>query len=246
MGSCCRAHSLVAMSHPCETFANLHFLYFISLLSLPATVTIRPGVSLCLLFRTNCSIYREKKKTQTHFCFLSRAASLATSPSWTPFPLASGSSCCSPTWPSAASSSWLLGNVAATAFPFLAVPSSVTLPAPWRGAARGHVPKATSSGDTEIGAGWSQLLAGDGDFAGRASPGGSAGWPRAWLGWGAQERAWPPWCQKLPGKSGKGIGIRAGAVKMVLLAVGSRMAREKPSGVSRPRWADASECVERS
>lgn len=60
-GSCCRAHSLVAMSHPCETFANLHFLYFISLLSLPATVTIRPSASLCLLFRKNCLIKRKKK-----------------------------------------------------------------------------------------------------------------------------------------------------------------------------------------
>lgn len=39
-----------------------------------------------------------------------RAASLATSPSWTPSPLPCGSSCFSPTWLSAVSCSWLPGE----------------------------------------------------------------------------------------------------------------------------------------
>lgn len=101
----------------------------ISLLPLPAIVSSKAGASLCVLFRMNHSVCR--KTGQTLICLPCRVASLATSPSWTPFPPACGSSCCSPTWPSAASSSWWLGNVTAVAFPFLAVPSSVTLPAPW-------------------------------------------------------------------------------------------------------------------
>lgn len=99
------------------------------LLPLPAIVSSKAGASLCVLFRMNHSVCR--KTSQSLICLPCRAASLAISPSWTPFPPVCGSSCCSPIWPSAASSSWWLGNVAAVAFPFLAVPSSVVLPAPW-------------------------------------------------------------------------------------------------------------------
>lgn len=129
VGSCCRAGSPVALPRcfPCKPLQIL--ICCISLLPLPAIVSSEAGASLCVLFRMNHSVCR--KTSQTLICLPCRAASLAISPSWTPFPPVCGSSCCSPIWPSAASSSWWLGNVAAVAFPFLAVPSSVVLPAPW-------------------------------------------------------------------------------------------------------------------